>query len=77
MMPLPESKGGWGQMKGYADKNDPKYKKMVELVEACIQRKQNENINGWEPTWAMGGAERWVVEAREKYLAQLKQGDQK
>jgi hypothetical protein len=77
MMPLPEKAGGWGQIKGYKDRNDPKYKKMVELVKACIQHKNNENINGWEPTWAMGGAERWVVEAREKYLAQFKQGSEK
>ena len=69
-MPLPVDKGGWGQIKGYSSKTDPKYKKMAELVEACIRRKKDENINGWEPTVVMGGGEKWVVEARAKYLAQ-------
>ena len=69
MMPLPVSEGGWGQMDGFKNKDDPAYKKLVERVEGCINRRSNENIKGWKPTWDMGAAERWVVDARTKYLA--------
>jgi len=72
LMPLPIAAGGWGQIKGFKSKDDPAYKKTVELVNACIIKNENENINGWEPTWEMGGAEKWVTEARAKYLEQLK-----
>ena len=73
MMPLPENKGGWGQIKGYSSKTDDKYKKMAELIEACIKRHPNENTNGWQPTWAMGGGEDWVISARTNYLQRVKQ----
>ncbi len=69
MMPLPVNKGGWGQISGFKSKDDPAYKKMAELVEACIKRHPNENTNGWEPTWDMGGGEKWVIEARANYRA--------
>jgi len=71
MMPLPVSSGGWGQIKGFESRSDPAYKKMAALVEACIKRNPNENVNGWEPTWEMGGAENWVKEARAKYIEQI------
>jgi len=72
LMGLPTAAGGWGQVKGFKSKADPAYKKMVQLVDACIVKNPNENVNGWEPTWDMGGAETWVKEARAKYLEQLK-----
>ena len=77
MMPLPANQGGWGQIKGYSSKTDDKYKKMAELVEACIKRNPNENINGWEPTWAMGAGENWVMDARKNYLAKWKKDTEK
>jgi len=70
MMPLPANQGGWGQLKGFKSKDDPAYRKMAELVAGCINRRSNENTNGWKPTWEMGAAEKWVVDARTKYLAQ-------
>lgn len=72
MMPLPVNQGGWGQLRGFKSKDDPAYRKMAELVEGCINRRPNENTNGWEPTWEMGGGEAWVVDARTKYLARWK-----
>jgi len=69
MMPLPVNQGGWGQLKGFKNKDDPAYGRMAELVEGCINRRSNENTNGWKPTWEMGAAERWVVDARTKYLS--------
>ena len=72
-MPLPVNKGGWGQTKGYSGKSDEKYKKMAELVEACIKRKPNENTNGWQPTLLMGAGTKWVMEARADYLKKLNQ----
>ncbi len=69
MMPLPVSEGGWGQIKGFKSKDDPAYKKMVELVEGCFKRRSNENTNGWEPTWDMGAGVKWVIDARAKYQA--------
>ncbi|MBT3198647.1 MAG: hypothetical protein HN350_01920 [Phycisphaerales bacterium] len=71
LMPLPTTAGGWGQIKGFTSKDDPAYKKTAELVEACIVKNPNENINGWQPTWNMGGAETWVKEARAQYIEQL------
>jgi hypothetical protein len=73
MMPLPVSAGGWGQAKGFKSKSDPAYKKMLAMVNACIKKNPSENVNGWEPTWEMGGAENWVKEARAKYIEQLKE----
>jgi len=73
LMPLPESQGGWGQIKGYSSKSDEKYKKMAELVEACIKRKPNENTNGWQPTLLMGAGTKWVMEARADYFKKLNQ----
>jgi len=72
LAPLPAGAGGWGQVKGFASKSDPRYKKMAALVDTCIVRKPNENTNGWEPTWDMGGGESWVIEDRKKLIADLK-----
>ncbi len=76
MMPLPVVEGGWGQMKGYKDRTDPAYKKMAELVESCIKHRSHENTKGWDPTWEMGAAERWVVDARTRYLSQWTNGQE-
>ena len=34
-------------------------------------KRPNKNINGWEPTWTIGGAEKWGIDARQ-YLAKIK-----
>ena len=70
--PLAKTAGGWGQMSGYASKNDPKYKKMLALVDKCIVRKSNENKRGWRPTLEAGGGERWVMEERAKFISSVK-----
>jgi hypothetical protein len=71
MAPLASAAGGWGQIKGWADKNDPGFQKMQQLVEKCIIRSPTENTNGWEPTFEQGGGEKWVVEEQQKYLMQI------
>ncbi len=68
LMGLPAQKGGWGQVKAFKDRSDPGYLRMAELVEGCIERKPNENTNGWEPTLDQGAAESWVLEARTQYI---------
>ena len=73
LMPLPANKGGWGQIKGYSSKSDEKYKKMAELVEACIIKNPKENTRGWQPTLVMGAGEGWVINARSNYLAKINQ----
>ncbi len=73
MAPLAKSAGGWGQLRnGWSTRQDPRYKKMVQLVKACIIRDENENIRGWEPTIDMGGGEEWIIRAREEYLEEIK-----
>ena len=71
MAPLAIAAGGWGQIKGWPDKNDPGFQKMQQLVEKCIVRSPTENTNGWEPTLEQGGGEKWVVEEQQKYLKQI------
>jgi hypothetical protein len=68
MAPLAKAAGGWGQIKGWPDKNDPGFQKMQQLVEKCIIHSPTENINGWEPTLDQGGGEPWIVEEQQKYL---------
>jgi hypothetical protein len=68
MAPLSSAAGGWGQIKGWVDKNDPSFLKMQQLVEKCIIHSPTENTNGWEPTIEQGGGEQWVVEEQQKYL---------
>ncbi|MDP6044748.1 MAG: hypothetical protein QGG25_03990, partial [Phycisphaerae bacterium] len=70
--PLATKAGGWGQMSGYTSKSDPKYKKMLALVDKCIVRKSNENKRGWQPTLEAGGGERWVMEERAKFISRIK-----
>ncbi|MBT3198679.1 MAG: hypothetical protein HN350_02085 [Phycisphaerales bacterium] len=70
--PLAKSAGGWGQLTGYASKSDPKYKKMLALVDKCIIRAKNENTRGWQPTQTTGGGEKWVMEERAKFIESLK-----
>lgn len=72
MMPLSVQAGGWGQVEGWKSKDDPEYKKMTELVEKCIVRIENENVNGWEPTLEMGAGEEWVMQERKLFLEELK-----
>ena len=69
MAPLPATAGGWGQIKGYTSKADPKYTKMAALVDKCIVRKSNENTRGWEPKLDAGGGENWVMTDRANYKA--------
>ncbi len=68
MAPLAASAGGWGQMRGYAGKTDPRYKKMAALLDKCIIRRPDENRFGWQPTLEAGGGERWVMEERKRYM---------
>ncbi len=77
MMGLPTKKGGWQQVKAFSDSSDPKYRKMAALIDACIIRNPAENTNGWEPSLMQGGGEQWVMEARDKYLADLKTAENK
>ncbi|MBL7218674.1 MAG: NPCBM/NEW2 domain-containing protein [Phycisphaerae bacterium] len=72
MAPLATQTGGWGQIPGYASKDDPKYKKMADLVDKCIVRNRNENTRGWQPTLDAGGGEKWVMEDRAKLISGLK-----
>jgi len=72
MAPLATKAGGWGQIRGYASRSDPKYKKMAALVDKCIIRNKNENKRGWQPTLQAGGGERWVIESRAKLISSLK-----
>ncbi len=75
MAPLAKAAGGWGQVQpGWTSKDDPAFKKMQELVAACIVRKPNENANGWTPTFAQGGGEQWVLDDRNKYRTKLMEG---
>ena len=71
MAPLPTTAGGWGQMRGYASRDDPAFIKMTGLVNACISRRPNENTRGWEPTREMGGGDDWFVESRRKFREEL------
>lgn len=71
MAPLPVAAGGWGQIRGYADRHDPGFARMVILVEACIIRRPNENIRGWEPSRDMGAGDEWFVESRRTLRQEL------
>ena len=77
MAPLSQSAGGWGQIDGWNSKDDPGYLEMAELVERCIVRKPNENRNGWRPTLEAGAGENWVMKAREEYLRQFSDQDER
>ena len=72
MAPLATKAGGWGQIPGYASRDDPKYKKMTALVDKCIIRSPNENKRGWQPTLEAGGGEKWVIDERTKLVSSLK-----
>ena len=70
--PLDVKAGGWGQIQGWKDRNEPGYRKMAELVEACIVRDANENSTGWYPSHEQGGGEEWVIKDQEEYIKRLK-----
>ena len=70
MAPLPVKKGGWGQIKGYKDQDDPAFIRMTELVNACIIKPAGENIHGWNPTLETGGGEEWIIESRNSFKAE-------
>jgi hypothetical protein len=73
MAPLAVEAGGWGQITPqWANKSASGYTKMAGLVDACIQKKPNENTNGWSPTLEQGAGEPWVMEAREALKTKLK-----
>ena len=74
--PLALDAGGWGQIPAWKSKQDPAFQKMAQLVDKCIVRKPNENINGWEPTLEQGGGENWIMQEQKAFLLRLfkKQG---
>lgn len=71
--PLDVKAGGWGQIQGWKDRNEPGCRKMAELVEACIVRDANENLTGWYPSHEQGGGEEWVIKDQEEYIEKLKE----
>lgn len=73
MAPLAKAAGGWEQSsKCWKSKDDPDYKKLMELVAATIVRRPNENTNGWEPTFEQGGGEEWVKKERDRYIKKVR-----
>jgi len=72
MMPLPKTAGGWGQVEGYKNTEDEKYKKMAKMVDKCIIKSKNENTKGWEPTIEAGAGEYWVIKSRKEYLQKVR-----
>ena len=72
MAPLAAKAGGWGQINGFSSKQDPTFKRMVELVDRCIVRQANENVDGWLPSLERGGGVSWVIEARKNHLAKVR-----
>lgn len=68
LAPLAAQAGGWGQVKGWDSREDPGYRTMRELVEACILRRPDENTRGWTPTLETGGGEAWVVEENKAFV---------
>ena len=72
MAPLAAKAGGWGQIPGYASRDDPKYNRMAALVDKCIVHSPNENLQGWQPTLQAGGGETWVIDERAKLISRLK-----
>jgi len=71
LAPLPVAKGGWGQLTGFASREDSRFRKMTKLIDAAIVRHSNENTQGWFPTLEMGGADKWVLEDRKKFFEAL------
>lgn len=74
MAPLAAEAGGWGQINGFTSKQDPKFKKLLELVDQCIVRHPNENVHGWQPLLECGGGVPWVIKARKNHLANTSSG---
>ncbi|MBT7171923.1 MAG: hypothetical protein HN909_09185, partial [Phycisphaerales bacterium] len=68
---LPKSAGGWGQLKCFSSKSDPKYIKTKRLVEACIIKNPNENTRGWEPTLMMGGGDGQFIKERQRFTQEV------
>ena len=62
----------FGFVNGFTSKQDPKFKKLVELVDRCIVRRPNENVHGWLPPLECGGGVPWVIEARKNHLAKVR-----
>jgi hypothetical protein len=71
MLGLPKSAGGWGQLKCFSSKSDPKYIKTKRLVEACIIKNPNENTRGWEPTLMMGGGDGQFIKERQRFTQEV------
>jgi broad specificity phosphatase PhoE len=73
MAPLARDAGGWEQLKPlWQSKTDPGYPELMAAVDACIVKNENENTGGWNPTWAQGAGEPWVMNAREVFRAKQK-----
>ncbi len=71
LAPLPESKGGWGQVeKGFTSKTDPDYCTAKQLVEASLRPLKNRNTAWGTDTGNRSQCE-WVKPAEEKYRQQL------
>ncbi len=45
-VPLATSAGGWGQVRGWTNTNDPNYQEMARLVDAAVQRHDAHDIGG-------------------------------
>jgi len=71
LAPLPVEQGGWGQLDGYADRQDEKFRQVAAMIEEAIIRSPNENNRGWNPTIEQSGADAWILEERERFFESL------
>ncbi|MCF7954366.1 MAG: discoidin domain-containing protein [Phycisphaerae bacterium] len=71
MLSLSIEQGGWAEKGVYTSKEDPRFKKLSELVEDCIIRTKNENQNGWYPALECGGGEEKFIKERKRYIESL------
>ena len=69
--PLALNAGGWGQIPAWKSRDDAAYRRMEQLVEACIVRTPNENRNGWEPTLEQGAGENWIEDEQKAFLQRI------
>ena len=72
MLSLSVADGGWAKKGIFKGKGDRRFKKLSELVEDCIIKVANENINGWYPTVECGGGENKFIKERKRFIKSLK-----
>ena len=72
MLSLSLDQGGWAEKGIFKSKDDPRFKKLSELVEDCIIRTKNENQNGWYPALECGGGEEKYINERKRFIDSLK-----